>query len=528
MHDKTDSPVACYIPFEEGELELSLVDRFRHVARSLGSQPVINFNGTSLSFAALEERSNVLAQALLEALGRGTEPVAMFFKPGALYHIAQLAVLKTGKFYVNMDPGVSQERHLLLFNDIGARVLLIDAAHESQAEAIKRALPSLQVVNVESLQFPQSKARSAVELQPDDLAAVVYTSGSTGPAQGVMLTHRNLLFIARSHGRDFKLGTADRATQVCPLWTVASNSEFFSAALSGACLYPYSIKDAGMPGYLKLLRHEQITTFTASPAVFRALFSSVKTKGQFPSVRVIRLGGERTTRSDFNLYKEVFEDASTLRLLYGSSEFVPATQMVLTKVSQFTGEVLPIGYPIEGCEIALLDEEGNEVAHGEYGEITITSEYLSPGYWRNPALTRARFRQQDPGTVRTYFTRDIGRRDASGCLHHAGRNDARIKIYGKFVSVDDVEEALLRVNGVRDAVIMPVDKPPRAVELAAFVVLHDQQLDAIGIRSELLKTLAPELVPKQIVLLSELPLLVNNKVNRLKLKEMLAESVPRP
>jgi acyl-coenzyme A synthetase/AMP-(fatty) acid ligase len=513
---------ANYLPFDEEELERSVVDRFRRVASWLGPATALSFKKQNASFDLLERRSNALASYLLDSLGPSPEPVAMFFRHGGAYNIAQLAILKARKFYVSIDPGSSAERQQLLFTDIGARMLLIDDVHEQQAEMVKGAFPELAVVNVDRLQLPDGNQAPTIGPTPDDIATIVYTSGSTGTPLGVMLTHRNMLFIARSHGRDFRLSPKDRATHVCPLWTVASSSEVFSALLNGTCLYPCSIKDAGIPEYLRLLRDERITTFTASPALFRLLFSLVKQNNQFPSVRLIRLGGDRTTKADFNLYKEVFADDCILRLGYGSSEFVLATQIMLDKNSSIAGEILPIGFPIEGCEIAILDQAGNEITDEEQGEIAIRSKYLSPGYWRGQELTEQRFRQEAGIRVRRYLTRDIGYRDSTGCLHHAGRSDAQVKIYGKFVSVSAVEKALLGVNGIRDAVVMPIDKLARDVELAAFVVLDDRQLGPPKIRADLLKVLAPELVPRRIVLLDELPLLVNNKVNRLKLKELLA------
>src|SRR5690606_18312387 len=118
--------------------------------------------------------------------------------------------------------------------------------------------------------------------------------GSTGEPQGVVLTHRNVLAIARNHGRDFRLGIDDRATQLCPLWTAASCSEIFSALLNGCTLYPCAIKEQGVAAFLEVLDEERISTLTAAPPLFRLLFSAVDPGRRFDSVRLIRLGGDRT------------------------------------------------------------------------------------------------------------------------------------------------------------------------------------------------------------------------------------------
>lgn len=513
-----------FLPFTEQELDTTIVARFRQVARSMGSSAAVVMNDASISFEDLDLTSDALANQLLRTFGEVREPVALFFSHGISHNCAQLAVLKSGRFFVNVDPG-SSERHAAILNDVGARIVLSDSEHEALAHAVAKQFKDMHVLNVEcltpaaDLEYPPS-----VNVNPHDLATIVYTSGSTGSPQGVMLTHQNLLFIARSHGRDFKLSVEDRATQICPLWTIASNSEIFSTLLNGACLYPYSIKRSGIPGYLKLLREERITTLVCSPALFRLLFGTAIRKQSYPAVRLIRLGGDRTTRADFNLYREVFSDECLLRLGYGSSEFVLATQFFVSRQSDVTDEVLPIGYPIAGCDVAVVNENGDEVETGQKGEIVLTSPYLSPGYWRNEALTSARFKLRAASQERSYLTRDIGYRDAMGRLHHAGRNDARVKIYGKFVSVDDVEKTLLGMTGIKDAVVLAVDHALKGAELAAFVVPSGPGLDAPAIRDTLLNQLPPEMVPSHILLLDALPLLVNNKVDRLKLKALVTRN----
>lgn len=513
------------VPFKESDLEYSIVERFRQVATILGSSIAITGKSAHLSYTAIEQQSNAFGGMLIDLFGDAPEPVVILMTHGIPYHVFQLAVLKSRKFFVSIDPSLSMNRILLMLRDLGARVLLVDDAHEGLASKIRMEISTIVVLNAEHLSPPKHCAIARLPtIKHCDIATVVYTSGSTGPPQGVILTHQNILFIAMSHGRDFQLSTEDRATHVCPHWTIASNSEAFTALLNGVKLYPYCMRRGGRIGYLNLLRSEGITTFTASPVLFRLLFSSINCADQFPSVRLIRLGGDRTTKLDLRIFKDVFSDECLLRLGYGSSEFVVATQLFVDKSSRFSGDILPIGYPVEGCEVFLVGTSEGDVAGKDFGEIAIRSKYLSPGYWLNPDLTSKRFGQESSSSERVYYTRDFGRIDANGCLHHSGRSDSRIKIYGKFVLVSDIEEVLLAIEEVRDAVVMPVAGHNQDIELVAFVRLGVTEVSVLDIRLELLKVLSPEQVPKKIFILEVFPLLVNNKIDRLKLREFVEQS----
>src|SRR5690606_21300638 len=232
----------------------------------------------------------------------------------------------------------------------------------------------------------------------------------------------------------------DRATQLCPLSTAASAAEIFPFLLNGATLYPWSIMHAGPAGLVRLLQRERITMLCAVPVLFRLVMAAAPPDAQFPAMRMLRLAGDRTTRRDLALLRQHFGAHCLLRVGLGASEALLYAQHFLMRDDEPEGEVVPVGYAVEDMELLLLDERGQPVPQGEYGEIAVRSRYLSLGYWHNPALTAQRFLSDpDGGDKRVYLSRDIGYVDAKGLLHHVGRSDSRVKLHGRMVVVSDVE-----------------------------------------------------------------------------------------
>jgi amino acid adenylation domain-containing protein len=512
--------------FPKEALQGSIIDRFKTIVARHAAQPAVEDSNGILTYADLDTQSERLAAYLLQEFGTAKEPIALLYKHNATYNIAQFAVLKTGKFYANFDVDLPLDRQRLIAHNLEARVLLCDSACAANANTLAAQCPGMRVVNTQTLALAHlTLPLPSISIQPQDYAYLIYTSGSTGPAQGVIVSHENVLHFTRNHTNYMHLSNSDKATQLCPLWTGASAAEIFPVLLNGALLVPFSLTSGGFPPLLKLLQDSHITMFTAVPTVFRMLMALAKPEQKFPALRLLRLAGDRTTKIDVALFKQHCLDHCLLRVGLGASEALMFAHFFIDTQYHMEGEIAPVGYALEDLELLLLDDDGNAVPPGDYGEIAVRSRYLSVGYWKNPALTAERF-LPDPhdSSTRIYLSRDIGYFDNQGRLHHVGRKDSRVKLYGKMVLISDVEEALLAIEGVKEAVVVPFDSGTRGTELAAFVTAF-VPLEVAVIRQELMKKLPGDLVPRKILLLDKLPLQVNNKINRLKLKYFLSQEM---
>ena len=176
---------------------------------------------------------------------------------------------------------------------------------------------------------------------------------------------------------------------------------------------------------------------------------------------------------------------------------------------------MPVGYPVEGIELLLIDENGKEVGDDQIGEIVVRSRYLALGYWRRPDLTEAKF-FPDPegGDKRIYRTGDLGRRRSDGRFEHLGRSDSRVKIRGFFVETVEVESVLVRHPAVREAVVLARQDGSGDKKLVAYIVPQARTPTVGELRIYLKETLPDYMIPSAYVLLDTMPLTTTGKIDR--------------
>ncbi len=179
---------------------------------------------------------------------------------------------------------------------------------------------------------------------------------------------------------------------------------------------------------------------------------------------------------------------------------------------------MPVGFPLEGVELDLRDEAGSPVLPGRVGEIAVRSPHLFPGYWRNPALTRAAFRMSDEaGRARTFFSGDMGRQRPDGCLCYAGRKDFQVKVGGYRIELAEIEGGLRAHPAVSDVAVNVFDTAADDKRLVAYVALRDPAVRPRALRQHLAERLPEYMQPDRYVVLAALPLTANGKVDRLAL-----------
>ncbi len=506
---------AAFTPFPRSALEGNILDRFQLMVMRHGARIAIVDQQQKITYEKLNADSDTLACRILREQASSLSPVVMLYRHGVSYNIAQLALLKAGKCHASLDETLPLQRLSMIIGDLDSELLLCDDHCEAVACMLREYFPRLRVLNTSALDLDQREVPAVPPAHPQDLACIVYTSGSTGVPRGVMLTHQNILHFTRNHSNAMHLSEADKATQLCPLWTGASAAEIFPVLLNGGTLYPFCLRTSGVSMLADLLCHGDITMLSAVPSLFRLIVSSLAPRQSFNSLRMLRLAGERVTRVDFDNFRRHCPSTCLLRVGLGASEVMMYAHHFLTHDDQPDTEILPVGFPLEDLELLLLDDDGKPVLPGQCGEIVVLSAYLSPGYWQDSVLTWQRFRQDphDPDK-RLYLSRDLGWRDVDGCLHHVGRKDSRIKINGKMFRLHDVEEALMAHEAVAEAVVLPLEQTARPTVVLAFIVASDSGVDVPDLRANLACCLPAEIVPREIHVLQCMPLNANGKIDR--------------
>ena len=462
-----------------------------------------------------------MAAALLEQLGLRTEPVGLLFSSGIASITAQLAALKAGKFFASLDPSAPIDRLSAQLEDLDSRALIYQRNFEELSYALveqpeKRLSEESKAGTLGETRLKQVRCRA------DDPAHIVYTSGSTGVPLGVVHTHRSALHFFRNQTDCMRISALDCGTNVCPQGSAASMGEIFPILLNGGKLLSYSFRDSGFHEFVDLLQREGVTMCTFVPALFRHLAEHLTGTEDLSRLRFVRLSGDRVLSRDVELYQRKFPRNCLMRVSLGAAEAGLYTQFYIDHAYRPPGEVIPAGYALRGMTISIVDDDFNNVSDGTVGEIVVTSRYLADGYWRRPVETSERFTDSHSvSCARSYMTRDLGYLEPDGCLIHKGRKDALVKIYGKFVSISQVEEAMLSVPEVTDAVVVVTSSATAAARLVAFYTCHrDMGISPANLRAALLKLMPAESVPRMLMPLSSLPVTPSNKIDRLALTKM--------
>jgi amino acid adenylation domain-containing protein len=488
-----------FTPFERVDLAGTLHERFERQARIFPHRLAIRSPRDQFSYDGLNRAANRMAHALLNARGPGQEPVAIFVAQSGLLLAAILAVLKAGKIYVPFEARDPRPRLERMVADVGAPVFLCDAAHHDAARAL--ASQGACVIHVEAIADSSADENPSVSVGPDAFASVYYTSGSTGPAKGVVDTHRNVLHNVMRYTNGLRIGPADRLSLVQSCSFSGCVSTQFSALLNGAALFPFDLRGEGPAALAAWMVTERLTMFHGVPVIFRALGDALS---ELPDIRLVRLEGDRASWSDVALFRRLCRPGSVLVNGLGTSETGIVRRFFVTHDTPMGTGALPLGDPVEDMDVHIVDEDGHDVGLDRLGAIAVTSAYLATGYWQQPEATARAFRPAADGR-RTYVSGDVGRLRADGCLEYHGRRDHVPKIRGEHVDVQAVERALLAMGFAHALVIAREDRElePR---LVAYVVPGlGPPPDVSTIRDALEAELQASSIPAAFVTLDRFP-----------------------
>nr|QEO74481.1 condensation domain-containing protein [uncultured bacterium] len=486
---------------------------FEEQVRRTPDATALVFEGERLTYAELDGRADRLARRLRRT-GVGPEALAaVLLERSVEMVVALLGVLKAGGAYVPLDPEYPAERVRFMLEDSGAPVVLTTSRLAGLVPGGHAARVVL--LDVEDEVEAEARADSDGEVHGDNLAYVIYTSGSTGVPKGVGVTHAGICNRLFWMQKEYGLAGGERVLQKTPYGFDVSVWEFFWPLLTGATLVvarPGGHQDSD---YLsELIAEQSITTLHFVPSMLRVFLESKKAR-RLASLRRVICSGEALP---YDLQRRFFESFDAgLHNLYGPTEAsVDVTAWACERDGGRTS--VPIGRPISNIEIYVLDEGMQPAPTNVPGEIYIGGVGLARGYVKRPGLTAERFVSNpfgdEPG-ARLYRTGDLGRRGPDGAIEFLGRLDHQVKLRGHRIETGEIEAALGRHPGVREAVVVLREDRPGDKRLVAYVVEEDgAALNVGGLRSHLAETLPAYMIPQAFVTLGALPLSPNGKLDR--------------
>ncbi|MBG0567780.1 non-ribosomal peptide synthetase [Actinoplanes aureus] len=479
--------------------------------------PALSWAGGVLTYRELDERANRLARHLI-AEGAGPETfvgLLMDRSPEAV--VALLAVVKAGAAYVPLDPAHPAERIEYVLDDAGVELVLVDTATlaGTSVPGRVRTLVVDDPETVAALSRLRADAPSAADLRsPLSLrnpAYMIYTSGSTGRPKGVVVEHRSvadyLAFTAKAYPAAH--GTAVLHSPIAFDLTVTA---LLTPLVTGGCVHLSEIGDDD-PAGLARLRENPCTFLKATPSHLPLLEAA---DAAYSPTGALLLGGEALVGSALTRWREAHPDV-TVYNVYGPTEAtVNCAEYRIDPGTAVPDGPVPIGRPQANARLYVLDPFLQPVPPGVPGELYLAGAGLARGYWRRPGLTAERFVACPfgaPGEV-MYRSGDLARWNADGDLVYLGRSDSQVKLRGFRIELAEIEAALRAGEGVAEAAVIVREDRPGDQRLTGYVVARGDDLSLDRLRAALARELPEYMVPAALVVLPELPLTSNGKLDR--------------
>jgi amino acid adenylation domain-containing protein len=490
----------------------SIPARFAEVAARHADRIAIRTPRAAWTYAELDQRSNAVAWQILARAG-ATECVALVMEHEALLIAGILGVLKAGKIYLALDPADPAPALKATLADSRSGLLLTDKLNSALAH-------SLGPDQFQVLEIPAAAGNPAAglpKISPAAGAWLMYTSGSTGRPKGVWQNHHGAIHHADVYAELIELEPDDRLSLLTSCHLAASATALFAALLNGATLCPFHVRTEGVDRLAPWLRDQSITVYHSVPTVFRHLLQAMQEESQLESLRWVRLGGEPVFRTDAAAFQKHFPADCRLMHALSSTETGLISAWTLDKKTPLLPETrVPVGYAVRGAELLLLDERQEPVRAGDEGLIAVRSAHLAQGYWQRPEATAEAFRA-DPRdrTRRVFVTGDLGRCRPDGCLEHLGRVDRQVKIRGRRVDLNQVENALAAMDSIREVAVDAPEEKAGERRLVAHVVTRSGLTSNPEILRRELRTHLPEhLIPSIFITLPRLPQTPGGKIDR--------------
>ncbi len=496
------------------------------MARTRPHAPALACNGRVLTYGGLNREANRLARLLPEMGGAPGQPVGVLMERTVEMVVGILATWKMGAFYIPLDTRYPLERLKEIINDSGA-VLLVTGAGGPDFSALSQEHDGH--LNMVCPAEQRDKLLTMDDSDPDtgpapaDLAYVIYTSGSTGKPKGAMVEHTGMSNHILAKVEDLRADERSIVAQNASHTFDISVWQFFTALTVGGKTVIYPEETVLEPErFIRRLAGDRVTILETVPSYLSVMLDAPAMAGvELRRLAFMLVTGEAVKPGLLQRWFHRYPAVPVVNA-YGPTEASDdITHHIMHEPP--AAERVPIGKPLQNFHIYVVDPDGQPCPVGVKGEIWVSGPGVGRGYLKDPERT-ARVFTADPfreeAGVRLYKTGDLGMWRPEGVLDFFGRKDYQVKIRGFRIELEEIENRLLRVPGVKEAVVIDRDGPHGDRLLCAYLVpTGGESPDPAAVKEALARQLPDYMVPAHVVRMGALPLTPNGKIDRKALPE---------
>ena len=515
-----------------------LHDYFVRSARRSPHPPAVIEPGVgSISYGELDALSDRLRDRFAALGVKKGDRVGLYLHKSIDALAVIFGALKAGAAYVPVDLGAPAARGAYIMSNCAVKVVAIEAEYEASFRSEIEKLGSVPAIFVidgagagrgvsTALDSADAEHKAApaktYEADPDDLAYILYTSGSTGQPKGVMLSHENAVSFVDWCSETFEPQSDDRFSSHAPFHFDLSILDIHVCLKHGATLVLISEslgKDA--PRLAQTIANERITIWYSAPSILSLLaqFGDLR-KHDYSKLRQVLFAGEVFPVKHLRTLCELWPGPRYFNL-YGPTETNVCTYYeVPTPISADRTKPYPVGYTCSHLRSRVLDDRGSDVPRGAEGELCIAGRGVMQGYWSLPEQTSKGFHSDSNGS-RWYRTGDIVTEAADGCYTYLGRRDRMVKRRGYRVELGEIEAGFYRHARIKEAAVVAFPDEEAGVSICAFLSCRDEKHPSlIEIKRFCAENLPLYMIPDKFLWLESLPKTSTDKIDYQRLKEM--------
>lgn len=417
-----------------------------------------------------------------------------------------------GKAYVPLHPNQPIERNQNIIQQVGTSFLIDSQANEDY---------SCNVIHTASLSSSLNQPQQCKAVEDDDLAYILFTSGSTGVPKGVPLSRKNLAaFIRAFNDVGYKIDESDRFLQCFDLTFDLSIMSYLVPLLHGACVYTVPYTGIKYISIVQLMTEHQLTFTLMTPSTIKYLqpyFDEL----QFPSMRYSLFCGEALATDVTIGWSKCLPNAE-IHNVYG-----PTEDTIFCTVYRFNRNgknvehngVLSIGTTMSSGQVIIVDENDKEVSGNQVGELCLSGDQLTNGYWRNPQKNAEAFWLSSSG-IRYYRSGDLCYYGQDGNINFVGRKDSQVKIDGFRIELSEIEYHARQFLGQAAAIVLAYTNTEGTQSIAIFVESADD--NSSSLKAYLAEKLPPYMIPHKFIYVEKFPVNSSNKIDRTALKQLIS------